>query len=260
MEKGNFIFLSDLLRKKSGISLTEEKSYLLETRLKPLLRKHKIDDMAGLVAKIRINPRDPIVGELIDSMTTNESLFFRDTKPFSQLETIILPEFVNKPMRIWSAAASSGQEAYSTALTLESKLYKNYTILGTDISPTVIKKAQEGRYTQFEVQRGLPIMMLMQNFKQDGESWVVNDALKQKIQFKPYNLMDSYLTLGRFDIIMCRNVLIYFDREVKTAILDKMRQIINPEGYLFLGSSETMLNTSDKFVPVPGHAGLFKPV
>lgn len=260
MEQSDFQFLATLLKKKSGISINEDKSYLVDTRLKPIVRKHKMETLSDLVRAIRPNPNHPIIAEIVDAMTTNESLFFRDTKPFVQLENIILPEFAGKKLRIWSAAASTGQEAYSTALTLEQKQFKNYEILGTDISPTVIEKAKVGKYSQFEVQRGLPIMMLMQNFKQDGDSWIVNDALKEKIKFKTYNLIDSYGILGRFDLIFCRNVLIYFDKETKTQILDKMRQIINPEGYLFLGSSETVISITDKFAPVPGHAGLFKPV
>jgi chemotaxis protein methyltransferase CheR len=259
MEQGDFKFLADLVKKLSGISLGEDKAYLVETRLKPIVRKHKMEQIAELVKVIRGNPNSLIIDEIVDAMTTNESLFFRDMKPFTQMENIILPKFAGKPLKIWSAAASTGQEAYSTALTLEKKMFKNYNILGTDISPTVIKKAAEGRYTQFEVQRGLPIMLLMQNFKQDGESWVINDNMKEKIKFKTFNLLDSYAGLGKFDLIFCRNVLIYFDKPTKEAIFDKLRQILNPEGYLFLGSSETVMGVTDKFVGVAGETGLFAP-
>ena len=145
MEQSDFKFLADLVKKLSGISLGEDKVYLVETRLKPIVRKHKMEQIAELVKLIRTNPNTPIVPEIVDAMTTNESLFFRDMKPFTQLENIILPKFAGKPLKIWSAAASTGQEAYSTALTLEKKIFKNYNILGTDISPTVIKKATEGR-------------------------------------------------------------------------------------------------------------------
>lgn len=260
MDNTEFKYLAEIIKRKSGISLGEDKAYLIETRLKPIVRKHKLETISDLVKHIRITSNAPIIEEIIDAMTTNESLFFRDTKPFTQLEKIVMPKFAGKPIRIWSAAASTGQEAYSTALTFEQKLFKNYTIIGTDISPTVIKKAQEGRYSQFEVQRGLPIMMLMQNFTQDGEAWVIKDALKERIKFKTFNLLDSYAALGKFDLIFLRNVLIYFDKETKTQILDRMRQIINPEGFLFLGSSETVMNVTDKFKGVPSEVGLFAPV
>jgi chemotaxis protein methyltransferase CheR len=259
MEQSDFKFLADIVKKKSGISLGDDKAYLVETRLKPIVRKHKMEAISDLVKQIRIAPNSPIVEDIVDAMTTNESLFFRDMKPFTQLEKIIMPKFAGKSLRIWSAAASTGQEAYSTALTFEQKFFKNYSILGTDISPTVIKKAQEGKYSQFEVQRGLPIMTLMQNFKQDGESWIINDNLKERIKFKTFNLLDSFAAMGKFDLIFCRNVLIYFDRETKTQILDRMRQILNPEGYLFLGSSETVMNVTDKFKGVSGEVGLFEP-
>lgn len=259
MENGDFKLLADLIKKKSGISLGEDKAYLVETRLKPIVRKHKMETISDIVKVLRANPNNPIIEEVVDAMTTNESLFFRDTKPFTQLEKLVLPKFIGKPLKIWSAAASTGQEAYSTALTLEQKLFKDYSILGTDISPTVIEKASAGKYSQFEVQRGLPIMMLMQNFTQDGDSWVIKESLKEKIKFKTFNLMDSYLSLGKFDLIYCRNVLIYFDKETKKDILERMHKILNPEGFLFLGSSETVMNITDKFEAVRGETGIFTP-
>jgi chemotaxis protein methyltransferase CheR len=259
MEQSDFRFLADMVKKLSGISLGDDKAYLVETRLKPIVRKHKMEQISDLVKLIRSSPNNPIIEEIVDAMTTNESLFFRDMKPFTQMENIILPKFAGKPLKIWSAASSTGQEAYSTALTLEKKMVKNYSILGTDISPTVIKRAAEGKYSQFEVQRGMPIMMLMQNFKQDGDSWIINDNMKEKIKFKTFNLLDSYASLGKFDLIFCRNVLIYFDKETKAQIFDKMKQILNPDGYLFLGSSETVMGVTDKFVGVAGETGLFVP-
>jgi len=249
-----------MIKDKSGINLGEDKAYLIESRLKPIARKHGLADLDELIAKVKVDTSSPYIADIIDSMTTNESLFFRDLKPFQQVENIVLPKFAGKPLKIWSAAASTGQEAYSLAITFEEKMFKNYSIIGTDISPTVIHRAKEGKYTQFEIQRGMPITMLLKYFVQDADCWTVKPEMKRKIQFDTFNLLDNYAKLGSFDLVFCRNVLIYFDKETKKQIFDKLRQIINPGGYLFLGTSETVMGITDKFKPISGEPGMLEPV
>jgi chemotaxis protein methyltransferase CheR len=258
MNSADFQFLSKMLVERSGISIGDDKQYLIETRLPKVARKHNINSIEELVAKLKLSPFSQMATDVIDAMTTNESLFFRDTKPFEQLKRIILPKFQNKMLNIWSAASSTGQEAYSTAITCEDSNFKSYNIVGTDISPTVVERAIEGKYSQFEVQRGLPIMTLVKYFTQSGTDWIVKPVLKEKIKFKNFNLMDSYSPLGKFDVVMCRNVLIYFEKETKRQVLDKIAQVINPGGYLFLGSSETIYDLSSKFKQVDGETGMFQ--
>ena len=255
----NFEYITKLIHDESGICIDETKQYLIESRLKPIARKNNLDNVDELISKIRTSNDRELIAEVIDAMTTNESLFFRDEKPFEQLRDIILPSFAGKHIKIWSAAASTGQEIYSTIITMEEKGFHNYEILGTDISPTVIERSKLGRYSQFEIQRGMPITLLLKYFSQDGDYWVVKDDYKKKASFKTYNLLDDLVPLGKFDVIFCRNVLIYFDADTKTKIYDKLAQVINPEGYLLLGTSESIMSYTDKFVAVEGATGLYKP-
>ena len=260
MNPADFQFIAKLVVDKSGISIGNDKDYLVETRLPKVARRHNLASIEELVQKVRISPSSQIALDVIEAMTTNESLFFRDQKPFDQLKRIILPKFAGRKINVWSAASSTGQEAYSTAITFEENGFKNYSILGTDISPSVVDKAKEGKYSQFEVQRGLPIMLLVKYFEQNGTDWQVKNNLKQNINFRNFNLMDSYSALGRFDIVFCRNVLIYFEKETKRQVLEKIHQLMPKDGYLFLGSSETVFDITDKFRPVEKEIGIFAPV
>lgn len=256
----NYKYLTDMLRQKSGISIGDDKHYLLDTRLRPIATKNGFKNIEEMAASLQSSPNTALIEEIVDAMTTNESLFFRDTKPFDQTKRLILPKFQGKRLRIWSAAASTGQEAYSLAITLEEAGFTNYEIVATDISPSVIERAKIGKYSQFEVQRGMQITMLVKYFTQDGPDWVVKDNLKRNIKFSTFNLLDSYMSLGNFDLVFCRNVLIYFEPEVKAQILGKTRQLINPEGALYLGSSESILGMDVGFKNVPGETGMFEPV
>ena len=258
MNLNDFQYLAKMIVERSGISIGEDKQYLIETRLPKVARKHNINTIEELVVKLKLSPFSQMATDVVDAMTTNESLFFRDTKPFDQLKRIVLPKFQNKMLNMWSAAASTGQEAYSTAITFEDNNFKSYNITGTDISPSVIERAIEGKYSQFEVQRGLPIMTLVKYFTQSGTDWIIKPNLQEKIKFKVFNLMDSYAALGRFDIVMCRNVLIYFEKETKRQVLEKIAQVTNPGGYLFLGSSETVFDLTTKFKAVDGETGMFQ--
>ena len=260
MKKLEFDFLAEFIKKRSGIFLTEDKVYLIESRLKPIARKYNMETLEDLVTKLRFEVDKALSAEVVDAMTTNESYFFRDTTPFEQFKKHIFPKLKHKKIRIWSAASSTGQEAYSLAMTMREMGFTNFEIYGSDISPRVVEKANEGKYSQFEVQRGLPIMMLMKYFTQVPEGWQVKPLLKEGVKFETFNLMDEYTRLGLFDVIYCRNVLIYFYKPTKSAIFEKMRKIINPEGFFALGSSETIMGITEKFTQFPGESGLLTPV
>jgi len=245
--------------------LTKDKGYLIETRLTPLAKANGMVDVRDLIGKLRLNPNAPVAYQVVESMTTNESMFFRDSKPFDQLSKVILPDLKAKgrnSIRIWSAACSTGQEAYSIAMTLkeESIKYPGFTaeIYATDLAEKVLERGRAGVYSQFEIQRGLPITMLMKYFAQrPNNNWEINDALKSMVKFAPGNLLTSFAAMGRFDIIFCRNVLIYFDEKTKSDVLERMAAILNPPGYLFLGGSETVHGLTTKLKIVDEHRGMF---
>ncbi len=262
-----FEFLAALLKKRSGLALTRDKDYLLESRLKSVARKFDHESLSAMVRAMQVSPpKEDMLKEITEAMTTNESMFFRDNKPFVSLRQKILPALTTQrageKLAIWSAACSHGQEPYSIAMTLEEEKAKlagcSYQILATDLDTQVLKKAAEGVYTQFEVQRGLPIQLLLKYFTQrDSNSWQINEALKKNIQFRQYNLLDSFGTLGKFDIIMCRNVLIYFDEATKRDVLARLAAALSPHGVLFLGSAETVIGMCDMLKPVPGEPGVY---
>ncbi|MBL4719852.1 MAG: chemotaxis protein CheR, partial [Alphaproteobacteria bacterium] len=205
--------------------------------------------------------------EIIEAMTTNESLFFRDTKPFKLFTEVVLPDLMEarraaKTIRIRSAACSSGQEPYSLAMLLKEAGPQlagwRIEIIATDLSTEILAKAQSGEFTQFEVQRGLPITLLMKYFSQKGDKWVINADIRSMVSFKPFNLLNSMDTLGVFDIIFCRNVLIYFEKNTKADVLTCMSNIMRPHAVLYLGGAETVIGITDKFRPVSGRRGLYE--
>lgn len=261
-----FKYFADFLKAKSGIILAADKSYLVESRLAPIARRTGHETIADLINAIRRAPTGPLALDAIDAMTTNETFFFRDKTPFDNFNNTVMPAMLEarrmkRKLRIWCAAASSGQEPYSLAICLEEMKAKmagwNVEIVGTDLSTEALEKARAGRYSQFEVQRGLPINLLLKYFTQDGETWKVNDDLKRKVSYKPLNLLDSFMGLGKFDIIFCRNVLIYFDPKTKKDILDRLSGALEPDGFLALGAAETVVGISDKFKPIPQKRGLY---
>jgi chemotaxis protein methyltransferase CheR len=260
-----FNFIAGLLKERSGLALTPDKGYLLETRLQPIARAHNLTDVHALIARLRSNPTAAMVHEIIESMTTNESMFFRDGKPFEHLTSVVLPTLKaagKKEMRIWSAACSTGQEPYSIAMTLleEAAKYSDiqFRIHATDLADKVIERSRMGVYSQFEVQRGLPIMMLMKYFTQmPNNMWQMKDTIKSMVTFASNNLLESYAALGKFDIIFCRNVLIYFDEKTKSDVLERMAAILNPPGYLFLGGAESTIGLTKKLTPIIENRGLF---
>ena len=260
-----FNFIAGLLKDRSGLALTPDKGYLLETRLQPVARNHNLPDLHVLIARLRSNPPADLLHEVIESMTTNESMFFRDSKPFEHLSAVVLPALKaagKKEIRIWSAACSTGQEPYSIAMTLLEEAMKypglNIKIHATDLADKVIERSRAGLYSQFEVQRGLPIMMLMKYFTQmPNNMWQIKDTVKSMVTFAPNNLLASYSTMGKFDIIFCRNVLIYFDEKTKSDVLERMAAILNPPGYLFLGGAESTIGLTKKLNPIIENRGLF---
>ena len=267
MQPDEFQYISNLLKDQSGIALTEDKIYLLESRLQPLARQHGLETVSDLIGRMR-SVRDPkLEHEVVQSMTTNETMFFRDNKPFDNLKNKILPHMreqqaSRKHLRIWSAACSSGQEPYTIGMCLQEEMMRmsgySYEIVATDLCEKVVDKAKQGLYTQFEVQRGLPIQLLLKYFQQAPENqWRVSDTLKQMIKFNTQNLMADYGKLGSFDIIFCRNVLIYFDEKTKTQVLDKLASALTPPGFLVLGSAETVIGLTDRFQAFEGEPGIY---
>jgi len=267
MNPAEFEYISTAIKKRSGLSLTPDKIYLLESRLQPIMRGIGCASMSEFISLLKLRAAEDLFMEVTDAMTTNESMFFRDTKPFVQFRQTLLPRLresntASKTIRVWSAACSNGQEAYSTIMSLMEESHTmagwNYDIMGTDISPRVIDKAKQGIYSQFEVQRGLPIQMLLKYFKQlDQNNWQIHERLRQMVHFRLHNLLDDCSSLGRFDIIFCRNVLIYFDEPTKKLVLEKLASVLSPKGYLFLGASETIIGLTDKFKPFENERGVF---
>ncbi|MBA4100199.1 MAG: chemotaxis protein CheR [Rhodospirillum sp.] len=262
----DFEFICQILRERSGLVLTNDKAYLLESRLLPVARKWKLATFDDLVRVIRTKMDEAVVRDVVEAMTTNESFFFRDTKPFDQFKALVLPALLksraaSRTIRIWSAACSSGQEPYSLAMILsESAAQLNgwkIEIVGTDLSTEILNRAKEGMYSQFEVQRGLPITMLVKYFAQIGDRWQINAKIRGMVQYKEFNLLQDPMALGRFDVVFCRNVLIYFDQPTKTRVLNSVSKLMPEDGFLFLGGAETVLGITDKFQMVPGQRGVY---
>lgn len=262
----DFDYLAQMLKRRSGLVVTRDKVYLLETRLMPVARTLGIETLEAMVAKLRAG--DEVLARTVtEAMTTNESFFFRDKTPFDQFEKVMLPALLkaraaNRKLRIWCAAASTGQEPYSIAMLLKEKATQvkdwNIEILGTDLSTDVLARAKAGLYSQFEVQRGLPIQFLMKYFAKEGDQWRVREDVRAMVHYRPLNLLDPFTGLGTFDIVFCRNVLIYFDEATKKNVLDRLAQLLTNDGYLSLGAAETVLGITDAFAPIIGTRGLYE--
>ncbi|MBT4888669.1 MAG: protein-glutamate O-methyltransferase [Rhodospirillales bacterium] len=267
MTPEDFKYISTLIKGQSGLTLTEDKAYLLESRLLPVARKQGMESLEQLIAKLKASNDRALITDVTEAMTTNESFFFRDQKPFDLFRDILLPEMMEKraaqkSVKIWCAAASSGQEPYTISILLKEAAAKlagwNCSILGTDISHQILAKAKAGVYSQFEVQRGMPITMLVKYFDKMDDQWQIKQEVKNAVTYKYFNLLDSLKPLGRFDIVFCRNVLIYFDPDTKAKVLSEIADILAPDGMVILGGAETVLGISDRFAPVPGQRGVYK--
>lgn len=266
MTQADYDFLRAVLKERSGLVLAAGKQYLVESRLVPVARKAGLPGLAALLQKLR-NPAEPLIAEVVEAMTTNESFFFRDKVPFEQFRDTMMPALLaarrNRQIRIWCAAAATGQEPYSLAMCLREMREKiagwRIEILATDISMEVLEKARAGIYSQFEVQRGLPIALLVKYFSQVGDLWRIAPEIRAMVQFRPLNLLRECSHLGAFDVVFCRNVLIYFDQDTKTKVLQNLAQMTRADGYLVLGAAETVVGLTDAFAPAPDRRGLYVP-
>jgi len=263
----DYDFLCRLLKERSGLVLTGDKRYLVESRLQPMVRKAGYASLAELVHKLK-GGDERLAVEVVEAMTTNESFFFRDKVPFDHFRDTILPALIasrerQRRIRIWCAAAATGQEPYSLAMCLSDMKDKldgwRVDIIGTDLSNGVLERARAGLYSQFEVQRGLPIQMLVKHFAQVGEMWQLSSEIRAMVQFRPLNLLSEFMHLGVFDVVFCRNVLIYFDQETKVDVLGRLCRVTEPDGYLVLGAAETVVGLTDAFKPVSDRRGLYSP-
>ncbi|MDA9528555.1 MULTISPECIES: CheR family methyltransferase [unclassified Bradyrhizobium] len=267
MTPTEYEYLRKFLKDNSGLDLSADKQYLIESRLLPLARKAGLSGIAELVQKLQAGSRT-LITDVVEAMTTNETFFFRDKVPFDHFRDHIMPEIIKaranrRSVRIWCAAGSTGQEPYSLAMCLKEMGAAltgwRVEIIATDLSQEVLEKARAGVYSQFEVQRGLPIQMLVKYFKQTGETWQINPELRAMIQHRQLNLLHDFAQLGTFDVIFCRNVLIYFDQDTKINIFNRLARQIEPDGFLVLGAAETVVGLTDTFRPIPERRGLYKP-
>ena len=261
-------YLRRLLKERSGLVLSADKQYLVESRLLPLARRAGLAGLSGLVQTLKGPNAEPLTVEVVEAMTTNESFFFRDKMPFEHFRDAIMPALLaaraaQRRIRIWCAAAATGQEPYSLAMALKEmgKATAGWRIdiVATDLSTEVLEKAKAGIYSQFEVQRGLPIALLIKYFAQIGDTWQIAPEIRAMVQYRPLNLLADFAHLGVFDVVFCRNVLIYFDQPTKVGVLDRIARITERDGYLALGAAETVVGLTDSFKPVPDRRGLCAP-
>lgn len=265
MTPNDIEFIASVLKKRSGLIIGNDKAYLVESRLSPLARQTGFQNVESLIASLRTRKDESLLAQVTDAMTTNETLFFRDKLPFDQFSDIVLPSLTKTramhDLKVLSAACSTGQEPYSLAMQMEELRPQfprvSLNIHAIDISKRCLEKASSGLYSQFEVQRGLPIQYLVRYFTKTDESWRLNPKIRSMVKFSAFNLLDDLRSLGRQDVIFLRNVLIYFDIETKKNILESMASLLAPDGFLFLGSTETVLGVTEVFKPVTGHRGLY---
>lgn len=267
MTPPDYEYLRKLLKDHSGLDLSADKQYLIESRLLPLSRKSGLPGISELVQKMK-GGSPSLVAQVVEAMTTNETFFFRDKVPFDHFRDSIMPEIMKaranrKSIRIWCAAGSTGQEPYSLAMALKEMGAAlagwRVEIIATDLSQEVLEKSKAGIYSQFEVQRGLPIQLLVKHFKQSGEFWQISSEIRAMVQHRQLNLLHDFSQLGVFDVIFCRNVLIYFDQDTKINIFGRLAKVMEPDGFLVLGAAETVVGLTDVFKPFPDKRGLYRP-
>ena len=256
--------LSQYIYKISGIVLDDKKAYLFESRLARLLEEQACVSFKDLYLKAVSDGSGKLERKIIDAITTGETLFFRDLSPFEMLRHKILPDQIDRrssavmgnariPIQIWSAGCSTGQEVYSIAMVLKETLIDLYryqiTLVGTDISDAAIAQASYGQYNKFEIERGLPLDKLNRYFQSNGSSWRIKDEIRAMVSFKKLNLMQSFNEIGKFDIVFCRNVSIYFSQDDRMQLFNKIADKLVPDGYLIIGSSESLLGICPRLEP-----------
>ena len=256
VSRENFNFISNLVKTELGIVLEEGKEYLIDSRLSPVMRKQGFSEIEELVDVLKRGADLNLRQLVLDSLTTNETLFFRDGKPFEGLRQVLIPDLIKRradqrKIRIWCAAASSGQEPYSIAILILEHFPElanwDVKILATDISAEILERAKEGKYSQFEVNRGLPAALLTKYFKRTGMKWCLNSDIRDRVEFRELNLLGRFDLVGVVDIVLIRNVLIYFDEETKCSILRKIRGVMAADGVMMVGGAESILNLDSNF-------------
>jgi chemotaxis protein methyltransferase CheR len=264
----DFDYLRKCLKERSGLVLSADKQYLVESRLLPVARSAGFANLGELVRALMLGNADVLMTAVIEAMMTHESFFFRDKIPFDHFRQTVMPELIAarsnvRTIRIWCAAASTGQEPYSLAMCLREMQQKiagwRIELLATDLGNDVLEKARHGLYSQFEVQRGLPIQLLIKHFTQVGELWQIAPDIRSMVKYQQINLLADFARLGRFDLILCRNVLIYFDTETKISVLNRLARSTASDGYLMLGAAETVVGLTNSFKVVPDKRGLYVP-
>jgi chemotaxis protein methyltransferase CheR len=262
----DYDYLRKLLKLRSGLVLAPDKQYLLESRLLPLARKVGAAGLGELVLRLKSPGAELLIAEVVDAMTTNETFFFRDKIPFEHFRDTMLPALIaargpRRQLRIWCAACSTGQEPYSLAMSLMEMGAAldgwRIEIVATDLAREVIERARVGLYTQFEVQRGLPIALLLKYFTQIGENWQLVPELREMVKFRQLNLLRDFSSLGSFDVIFCRNVLIYFDSTTKTDVLQRLGSSLESDGFVVLGAAETVIGLTERLKPYADRRGLY---
>ena len=258
-------FVAGMARSRAGLALGMERAFFVENRLATLARREGVDSVEALVARIRAAPDEPLVRAAVEALATPETSFFRDRTPFDHLRDVVVPELAaSRPggkVRVWCAGCSTGQEPYSLAMMADEHASRfpnlQLEILATDLSSRALEKAQAGLYTQFEVQRGLPIRLLIRHFDKVGDNWQVSQGLRQKVRWGRLNLMNDFAKLGRFDVVFCRNVLSYFDAAPRANVLFRLAAALAGDGCLILGAGEAA-GLPEAFEPARGGAGLHR--
>jgi len=267
MTPQDYDFVRGLLKERSGLVLSAEKQYLVESRLLPVVRKAGLANLGELVRQLK-TPASPLATTVIEAMTTNESFFYRDKVPFEYFTDLVMPALLKaraaeRQIRIWCTAAATGQEPYSLAMSLKEMGAAldgwRIEILATDISSSALEKAKAGLYSQFEVQRGLPIQRLLKYFTQAGGLWQISSEIRAMVNYRHFNLLQDFTGFGVFDVVFCRNVLIYFDQPTKTDVLNRLARNVRPDSYLMLGAAETVVGLTAAFRPLPQHRGIYAP-
>ena len=262
----DFQYVCGLARRLAAIEMDTGKEYLVQSRLAPLVTEAGCRDFSDFLKRVRAEETGPLAGKVIDALTTNETLFFRDCHPFNALRKTVIPEMMDRrkdvrKLSIWSAAASTGQEAYSFCIMLKETfpelLSWNLEIIGTDLSPTALAQARAGRYSKIEINRGLAAPMLIRYFQQNDSRWVLREDIRKMVTFREMNLAESWFGLPVFDLVFIRNVMIYMSLETRRKILRNLRDHLAPDGYLLLGSSENLLQTDEGYDPVEIDSSLF---
>jgi chemotaxis protein methyltransferase CheR len=258
----NFAFIRHLLAEHSAIALDDDKVYLVVSRLSSVSRQAGCQSIDELVDRLRVVADDDLRQRVVEAMTTNETSFFRDNIPFETLRKIVFPDLFqrranSKWLNIWSAGCAGGQEPYSVAMLLcedfSDRRDWNIRLIGSDLSSEILDKARTGRFTQVEVERGLPAPLLQKYFHRRDKTWQLNESVRNMVEFRQFNLHGDWPALPAMDIILLRNVMVYFDLPARKSILRKIRQVMRPDGYLLLGGAETALHVDDEFVAIRGN-------